>query len=127
MMLFPQIAFAQPDAESKVISAEDMNTNGALNYKNYVEIISTYSNTGRRGFNNITGFNIHNNTAEGNFSGNERLKENILLKEMDTDKAEVVNILPPFGNKKLMIGIIIIYLIVLGAFIIFIKRKIKRK
>lgn len=99
---------------SKTLSAKDMEAKDALNYKNYVEIISTSSNTGRRDYNG----------AEGNFTGDATLDANKLVSENDIDDAERIIILTPFGDKKIMIGLIISVLLILGIGIIFIKKKI---
>ena len=95
---------------SKTLSAEDMQAEDALSYRNYVEIISTASDTGRRDF----------NSAEGNFEGvlDEQNPEN------DIDAAERVIILPPFGENKIIIGIIIAAIVILGVGVIFIKKKV---
>ena len=97
---------------SKTLSAEDMQAEDALSYRNYVEIISTASDTGRRDYNG----------AEGNFTGNGNLDN--LTAENDIDAAERVIILPPFGDTKIMIGIIVGVLVTLGIGIIFIKKKV---
>ena len=95
---------------SKTLSAEDMQAEDALSYRNYVEIISTASDTGRRDF----------NSAEGNFEGvlDEHNTEN------DIDAAERVIILPPFGENKIIIGIVIAAIVILGVGVIFIKKKV---
>lgn len=97
---------------SKTLSAEDMQAEDALSYRNYVEIIETSSITGRRDYNG----------AEGNFTGDGTL--NNLTSENDIDNAERVIILPPFGDKKIMIAVIISVLVILGVGIIFIKKKV---
>ena len=99
---------------SKTLSAKDMEDEDALNYKNYVEIINTLSNTGRRDYNG----------AEGNFTGDGTLDPNELVSENDIDDAERIIILTPFGDKKIMISLIVTVLIILGLGIIFIKKKV---
>ena len=97
---------------SKTLSAEDMQAEDALSYRNYVEIVETASDTGRRDYNG----------AEGNFTGDGNLDN--LTSENDIDAAERVIILPPFGDTKIMIGIIVAGLVILGVGVIFIKKKI---
>ena len=97
---------------SKTLSAEDMQAEDALSYRNYVEIISTASDTGRRDYNG----------AEGNFTGDGTLDN--LTSENDIDAAERVIILPPFGENKIIIGIIIAAIVILGVGVIFIKKKV---
>lgn len=97
---------------SKTLSAEDMQAEDALSYRNYVEIVETSSHTGRRDYNG----------AEGNFTGEGTLSN--LISENDIDAAERIIILPPFGDTKIMIEIIIIALTILGVGIIFVKKKI---
>lgn len=93
---------------SKTLSQEDMSKKDALNYRNYVEIINTSSGTGRRDYNG----------AEGNFTGDGSLNENILVGENDIDNAERITILPPFGDKKIAFGVILIILSIIGAGIV---------
>jgi len=102
---------------SKVLSAEDMNIDGALDYINFAEIVETVSNTGRRAYNGI----------EGNFTGEKVSDENevpSLVSEDDIDAAERIVIMPPFGDKKIMIGLIVAAMAVLGVGVIFIKKKV---
>jgi len=105
---------------SKTISAEDVNAQDALSYRNYMEIMETLSNTGRRDYKAAEG----NFSGDRNVSGDSNLDEIRMTSEGDIDAAERIIILPPFGDKKIMTGLIIVALTILGIGIIFIKKKV---
>ena len=87
------------------------NSTDDLTYSNIVEIIKTSNTVGRRNEYSVVG-------------NQDPTKE---PQELDSDKAEVVKILPPFGDtaRYITIGAIIIVAIAVGIIgIIFIKKKI---
>ena len=95
---------------SQLITAE--NNISDLTFRNIVEIVKTSNTVGRRDDKSIVG------------NQDPTINE---PQEKDTDSAEVVRILPPFGSvpKVLVISITIaISIIILGAGIIFIKKKV---
>jgi len=79
-----------------------------LEYNNYVELIETQSITGRRDY-------------EGKVANYQPIE---VIEERDTDKAELVQILQPFGDKKIYYVLIATCSVILTAGIIFIKRKV---
>ena len=87
------------------------NSTDDLTYSNIVEIVKTSNTVGRRNEYSVVG-------------NQDPTKE---PQELDSDKAEVVKILPPFGDtaRYITIGAIIIVAIAVGTVgIIFIKKKI---
>ena len=87
------------------------NSTDDLTYSNIVEIVKTSNTVGRRNEYSVVGNQDPTKTPQ----------------ELDSDKAEVVKILPPFGDtaRYITIGIITIVAITIGiAGIIFIKKKI---
>lgn len=85
-----------------------------LTYENIVEIVKTSNTVGRR--------------MEYSVVGNQNPSEE--PEELDSDKAEVVKILPPFGNAGIYIIIAIITIAAVGVIItgiIFIKKKVLTK
>ena len=87
------------------------NSTDDLTYSNIVEIVKTSNTVGRRNEYSVVG-------------NQDPTKE---PQELDSDKAEVVKILPPFGDtaRYVTIGAIIIVAIAVGVIgIIFIKKKI---
>lgn len=98
---------------SKTLSARDFMNAGSLEYRNYAEIIETYSLNGRRS----------NNSIQGNFNPN-KYKQEKLTDELDSDAAEIVKILVPFGaTLYIAFGAIIVILIGIGSCIYIIKKK----
>lgn len=93
---------------SKGIDADDFDIPNMLDYKNFVEIIETSSDTGRRDYNGKVG----------------NYKPNTEITERDTDEAELVQLLPPFGAKVKFYSLIAVSLVILTSGVIFIKRKI---
>ena len=97
---------------TQLITAE--NDTDDLTYRNIVEVAKTSNMVGRR--------------MEYSVVGNQNPTKD--PQELDSDRAEVVRILPPFGNSinYVMIGIIAIIaigIVIIG--IIFIKKKVLRK
>ena len=87
------------------------NSTDDLTYSNIVEIVKTSNTVGRRNEYSVVGNQDPTKTPQ----------------ELDSDKAEVVKILPPFGDtaRYITIGAIIIVAIAVGVVgIIFIKKKI---
>jgi len=93
---------------SKTLSSNDFDLKNALEYNNYVELIETQSITGRRDY-------------EGKVANYQPIE---VIEERDTDKAELVQILQPFGDKKIYYVLIATCSVILTAGIIFIKRKV---
>ena len=97
---------------TQMITAE--NDTDDLTYRNIVEIVKTTNTVGRR--------------MEYSVVGNQDPTEN--PQELDSDKAEIVRILPPFGNAGLPIMIIAVTIagaaLAVGG-IIFIKKKVLNK
>ena len=94
---------------TQLITAE--NDSDDLTYRNIVEIVKTSNTVGRR--------------MEYSVVGNQDPTQD--PQEIDSDKAEVVRILPPFGNAGMHIIIpmvAVIVLVILTGGIIFIKKKI---
>ena len=94
-----------------------------LTYNNYIEIVSSHNDNGRRSYNDdpTTGLTVV--SIPGDFAP--------LVPEFtqpDTAKSEEVVILPPFGNENqaiyYIIGGTLIGIIILGVGIYFIKKKI---
>ena len=97
---------------TQLITAE--NKTDDLTYKNIVEIVKTSNNVGRRNEYSVVG--NQDPTMEP--------------QEIDSDRAEIVKILPPFGNAGLYIIITITTIIAIGLLaggIVFIRRKILKK
>lgn len=97
---------------TQLITAE--NKTDDLTYKNIVEIVKTSNNVGRRNEYSVVG--NQDPTMEP--------------QEIDSDGAEIVKILPPFGNAGLYIIITITTIIAIGLLaggIVFIRRKILKK
>ena len=97
---------------SKVITPE--NNTDELTYRNIVEIVKTTNTAGRRMEYSVVGNQIPGQEPQ----------------ELDTDIAEAVKILPPFGNAGIYIiitvtAILALTIIILGT--IFIKKKVLRK
>ena len=95
---------------SKTLAANDFSLKDGLSYNNYVELIETQSITGRRDY-------------EGKVGNYQPPTE---VKETDTDKAELVQILKPFGDTKIHYILIATCAVILIGGIVFIKRKIIR-
>ena len=94
---------------TQLITSE--NNTDDLTYKNIVEIVKTSNTVGRRNEYSVVG-------------NQDPTKE---PQEMDSDKAEVIRILPPFGNAGIYIIIattVIIAIGILASGIIFIKKKV---
>ena len=90
------------------------NSTDDLTYSNIVEIVKTSNTVGRRNEYSVVGNQYPTKAPQ----------------ELDSDKAEVVKILPPFGDtaRYITIGAIIIVAIAIGAVgIIFIKKRILTK
>ena len=90
------------------------NSTDDLTYSNIVEIVKTSNTVGRRNEYSVVGNQDPTKAPQ----------------ELDSDKAEVVKILPPFGDtaRYITIGAIIIVAIAIGAVgIIFIKKRILTK
>lgn len=97
---------------TQLITSE--NTTDDLTYRNIVEIAETSNTAGRR-----MAFSI---------VGNQDPTQDPA--EVDTDRAEVVRILPPFGNAGLpyvIAGIIAMIVIIIMSGVIFIKKKVLTK
>ena len=97
---------------TQVITAE--NETDDLTYRNIVEIVKTSNTVGRKN--------------EYSVVGNQDPTEE--PQELDSDRAEVVRILPPFGNAGIYIMIAIITIAAIGIIIlgiIFIKKKVLKK
>ena len=97
---------------TQLITAE--NKTDDLTYKNIVEIVKTSNTVGRRNQYSVVG--NQDPTMEP--------------QEIDSDRAEIVKILPPFGNAGLYIIITITTIIAIGLLaggIVFIRRKILKK
>ena len=97
---------------TQLITAE--NKTDDLTYKNIVEIVKTSNTVGRRNQYSVLG--NQDPTMEP--------------QEIDSDRAEIVKILPPFGNAGLYIIITITTIIAIGLLaggIVFIRRKILKK
>ena len=93
----------------KSLAEEDFNFKNALEYNNFVEIIETYSINGRRDKDSSVGNLVPKKTDEN-----------------DSDTAEVVRILPPFGiNQYVQYGIYILVLIGISVVIIIVRKKYK--
>ena len=97
---------------SQLITSE--NDSDDLTYRNVIEIAKTSNTVGRR--------------MEYSVVGNQ--DPTIVAQELDSDTAEVVRILPPFGNAGIYIIIAIVIMaatviIILGT--IFIKKKVLKK
>ena len=93
----------------KALAEEDFNFKNALEYNNFVEIIETYSINGRRDKDSSVGNLIPNKTDEN-----------------DSDNAEVVRILPPFGIKDyIRYGLYILVLTGTAVVIIMFRKKNK--
>lgn len=109
---------------SKTLSSQDVDVQDILNYSNFAEIVGAYSITGRRDYNG----------HEGTFAGASYFTKSTALDsngnpaggERDTDAAEKIIILPPFGDDKWRIPYAILggCVVILAGGIIFIKRKI---
>lgn len=96
------------------LSGQDSDFNSSLTYRNFAEIIETYSITGRRDANSVV----------GNFipSSNENSTD-----EDDSDVAETVKLLVPFGIDRLIrYGVYIILLSTVAFVIVFIKKRYKK-
>lgn len=94
---------------TQLITSE--NTTDDLTYRNIVEIVETSNTAGRR-----MAFSIVGNQDP-----------TIDPTEVDSDRAEIVKILPPFGNAGLpyiIAGIIAMIVIVIMSGVIFIKKKV---
>ena len=90
------------------------NSTDDLTYANTVEIVKTSNTVGRRNEYSVVG-------------NQDPTKE---PQELDADKAEVVKILPPFGDtlRYITIGAIVVALIaIVGVGIVFIKKKVLTK
>lgn len=97
---------------TQLITAE--NDTDDLTYRNVAEIVQTSNTVGRR--------------MEYSVVGNQDPTAEPL--ELDTDRSEIVRILPPFGNAGMpimIIAIIITAICMLIGGIIFIKKKVLRK
>ena len=97
---------------TQLITSE--NDSDDLNYRNLVEIVKTSNTAGRR--------------MEYSVVGNQDPTK--APQELDTDIAEVVRILPPFGNAGFYILITVVTLAALGIITgggIFIKKKVLKK
>lgn len=94
---------------TQLITSE--NNTDDLTYKNIVEIVKTSNTVGRRNEYSVVG-------------NQDPTKE---PKEMDSDRSEVIRILPPFGNAGIYIIIattVIIAIGILAGGIMFIKKKV---
>ncbi len=107
-----QDSVSVPLVLTQVITSE--NDTDDLSYRNLVEIVKTSNTVGRRNEFSVVG-------------NQDPSKE---PQELDTDMAEVVKILPPFGNAGIYIAISIIVIVATGIIIggiIFIKKKVLNK
>ena len=94
---------------TQLITAENDTDN--LTYRNIVEIVKTSNTVGRRNVYSVVG--NQNPTKEP--------------QELDSDRAEIVRILPPFGNGGIYIIIAITTIVAVGILVggvIFIKKKV---
>ena len=94
---------------TQLITSE--NETDDLTYRNVVEIVKTSNNVGRRMAYSVVG----NQNPNGNIT------------EVDADRAEIVKILPPFGNAGMpyiIAGITLLASAILITGIIFIKKKV---
>ena len=97
---------------TQLITSE--NETDDLTYRNIVEIVETSNSVGRKNEYSVVG----NQDPEAE------------PQELDSDRAEVVKILPPFGNAGIYIVIALITIVATGIIItgiIFIKKKVLRK
>ncbi len=97
---------------TQVITPE--NTTDDLSYRNIVEIVKTNNTAGRRNEFSVVG-------------NQDPTKE---PQEIDTDRAEVVKILPPFGNAGIYMIIAFVVIVAAGIIvggIIFIKKKVLKQ
>lgn len=94
---------------TQLITSE--NETDDLTYRNVVEIVKTSNDVGRRMAYSVVG----NQNPNGNIT------------EVDADRAEIVKILPPFGNAGMpyiIAGITLLASVILITGIIFIKKKV---
>lgn len=102
---------------SKTLDSKDFMNNDALVYRNCAEIIETYSINGRRFKDSQQGTLV----PDPNYV---QYDENDKNNQTDSDNAELVKILPPFGTQLLIGGIIaIVSLTAVGVTIYIIRRK----
>jgi hypothetical protein len=97
---------------TQLITSE--NDTDDLTYRNIVEIVKTSNMVGRKNEYSVVG---NQNPAED-------------PQEIDTDRAEIVRILPPFGDAGIyyiIAGIIIVAVAIIIGGVIFIKKKILKK
>lgn len=127
---------------TKVLDTSD-NSDDSYVYDNGLEIVQTTNKVGRRNYNNkdkskyneddqITKAQIIS-SIPGNYvatnASDQNRAENVVTSEPDSDYAERVTVLVPFGEKNYIIILVssIIAIIVLGIGIILIKKKVLRK
>ncbi len=102
---------------SKTLSSTDFVNPGSLEYRNYAEIIETYSINGRRS----------TDSSHGTLVPIKDLKNN-KTDEVDSDSAEIVKILVPFGTKAyIAIGTILAVLVVAGGVVVVMKKRANRQ
>ena len=102
---------------SKTLSSTDFVNPGSLEYRNYAEIIETYSINGRRS----------TDSSHGTLVPIKDLKNN-KTDEIDSDSAEIVKILVPFGTKAyIAFGTILAVLVVAGGVVIVMRKRANRQ
>ena len=110
---------------------------------NVLEIVQTSNGVGRRHYNNIDKSRYNEDdqiiksqiisSIPGNYvptnAGDSTRNQNVVTSEPDSDYAERVTILPPFGQENVIVIVIssIIAIIMLGIGICVIKKKVLRK
>ena len=99
---------------TQLISPE--NENDDLTYKNVLELVKTTNDVGRRMYFSISGNHIPVERDEGN--PNKVLKSSLSPegREIDTDDAELITIIPPFGANMVQDTHYAIFAIALVAF-----------
>ena len=112
---------------SKTLSSQDTDMQDILKYNNFTEIVEAYSITGRRDYDgkegNFAGASYFNKSTIGLQNLSDRTPGK--LYERDTDAAEKIIILPPFGDgKKIPYAILAGCIVILAGGVVFIKRKI---
>ena len=127
---------------TKVLDTSDNSSDNFI-YNNGLEIVQTSNGVGRRHYNNIDKSRYNEDdqiiksqiisSIPGNYvptnAGDSTRNQNVVTSEPDSDYAERVTILPPFGQRNAIIIIIssIIAIIILGIGICVIKKKVLRK
>ena len=127
---------------TKVLDTSDNSSDNFI-YNNGLEIIQTSNEVGRRHYNNIDKSRYNEDdqitkiqiisSIPGDYvptnAGDSTRDQSVVTSEPDSDYAERVTILPPFGQKNTIIIIVssIIAIIILGIGIFIIKKKVLKK